>query len=325
MLTIRENLIETINGGAPDRFVNQFEFMELITEAPRLTRCPRGGQLTNEWGITFYWPEEQLGPFPLHDAEHVVMKGISQWRQSVKAPSLDYPEDRWAAAVEHAGSVDRKEKFVTAMMAPGLFEMTHHLGSMEGALAGFYTDPGAMHELIDYLADYEIRYARKLIDHLRPDALYHHDDWGGQDTTFMSAEMFAEFFLPRYKKVYGFYKENGVELVIHHSDSYAATLVPYMIEMGIDIWQGVMTTNDIPRLIGKYGGRISFMGGLDSGVVDFPGWSREAIAEEVERACRENGKLYYIPNLTQGGNYSSFPGVYEETSKAIDEMSRRMF
>jgi hypothetical protein len=36
-------------------------------------------------------------------------------------------------------------------------------------------------------------------------------------------------------------------------------------------------------------------------------------------------KLYFIPNLTQGGNYGSFPGVYEETSKAIDEVSKRMF
>ena len=54
--------------------------------------------------------------------------------------------------------------------------------------------------------------------------------------------MFEEFLLPAYKDIYGCYKENGVELIVHHSDSYAATLVPYMIEMGIDIWQGVMTT-----------------------------------------------------------------------------------
>lgn len=34
MLTIRENLLETINGGTPDRFVNQYEFMEVILAAP---------------------------------------------------------------------------------------------------------------------------------------------------------------------------------------------------------------------------------------------------------------------------------------------------
>ena len=30
MLTIRENLLETIRGGKPDRFVNQYEYMELV-------------------------------------------------------------------------------------------------------------------------------------------------------------------------------------------------------------------------------------------------------------------------------------------------------
>mgnify|MGYP000057883900 CR=1 FL=1 len=83
--------------------------------------------------------------------------------------------------------------------------------------------------------------------------IFHHDDWGSQTSTFISPDMFEEFFLPSYKKIYGYYKEHGVDVVIHHADSYAATLVPFMIEMGIDIWQGCMTSNNIADLIAKYG------------------------------------------------------------------------
>ena len=61
--------------------------------------------------------------------------------------------------------------------------------------------------------------------------------------------------------MYKFWKDNGVELIVHHSDSYAATYVPLMIEMGIDIWQGAMSTNNIPKLIERYGKQITFMGG----------------------------------------------------------------
>ena len=94
--------------------------------------------------------------------------------------------------------------------------------------------------------------------------------------------------------------------MIHHSDSYAANLVPSMIEMGIDIWQGVMSTNNIPELIEKYGGQITFMGGIDSGEVDREDWSREHIAQEVERVCRENGTKFFIPCNTMGArNLSS--------------------
>ena len=97
--------------------------------------------------------------------------------------------------------------------------------------------------------------------------------------------MFEEFLLPAYKQIYGYYKDHGVQLIVHHSDSYAATLVPYMIEMGIDIWQGVMTTNNIPELIQKYGGQISFMGGIDSASIDFEGWTPEIIEAQVKKAC----------------------------------------
>lgn len=137
--------------------------------------------------------------------------------------------------------------------------------------------------------------------------------------------MFAEFIVPAYKRLYGFYKENGVELIIHHNDSFSANLVPYMIEMGIDVWQGCMTTNNTPELVKQYGGQLTFMGDLDNGLLDREDWSEELIAKEVERACRSNGKLYFIPCLVRGLPGSTYPGVYEAVSKEIDRMSKEMF
>ncbi len=76
---------------------------------------------------------------------------------------------------------------------------------------------------------------------------------------------------------------------MHHSDSYAATLVPYMIDMGVNIWQGVMRVNDIPALIEKYGDKISFMGGLDSTVVDVPNWTPSSSAPRLRRPASRTG------------------------------------
>ncbi len=189
----------------------------------------------------------------------------------------------------------------------------------------FYEYPDEMHELIDCITQFELDFAAEVCKYIKPNALFHHDDWGSQTSTFISPEMFREFYKPAYQKIYGYYKEHGVELLVHHSDSYAATLVPDMIDMGIDIWQGVMTSNDIPRLIKEYGGKISFMGGIDSAAIDHPGWTREEVAREVRRACEECGKLYFIPGASQGLAMSTFPGVYEATSEEIDKMSREMF
>ena len=185
-------------------------------------------------------------------------------------------------------------------------------------MINFYDEPEAMHELIDYLTEYELKVAKEVISHIHPDALFHHDDWGSQKSSFISPDMFDEFILPAYEKIYGYWKANGVQLIIHHSDSYGANLVPSMIRMGIDIWQGCMYGNNIPELVKKYGGKISFQGGIDNGKVDKPDWKKEEVEAEVRKVIREvDSKNYFIPATVMGEPGSVFPGVYDYISDVI--------
>jgi hypothetical protein len=98
-----------------------------------------------------------------------------------------------------------------------------------------------------------------------------------------------------------------------------------MIDMGIDIWQGCVSTNNVPELVREYGGQISFMGDIDNGVVDCENWTPELVTKEVRRACEGSGKLYFIPCLAAGGPGSTYPGVYEAVSAEIDKMSKELF
>ena len=329
MLTKRQNLLETIRGGNPDRFVNQFEFLSLIRRNPYSMEYPypvQGGPPEkNGWGVTITFPAGTPGPFPVHDKGHKVLQDITKWREVVKAPSLDYPQEEWDKYKADAEAIDRNELFVTAIITPGMFEQIHYLMGMDDCMINLYEEPEAMHELIDYIVDWEIDYAKKLCENYHPDALLHHDDFGSYRSSFMSPDMFAEFIVPAYKKIYGCYKENGVELIVHHSDSYAANLVPYMIEMGIDIWQGAATTNNVPELVKKYGGQITFMGDLDNSILDRGDVTSEEVAAAVRRACIENGQLYFIPCLIRGGAGSTYPGVYEAVSLEIEKMSAELF
>ena len=329
MLTIRQNLLETIRGGNPDRFVKQYEFMEMIMLTPHSKRNKRAVKgeppMVDLWGVTKVFPDNTPGPFPIHTPETIVIKDMENWRDYVKAPPLDYPEEEWLECAKLYENIDRNEKFATFFYVPGIFEQCHYLMEIQNCLMAFYEYPDEMHELIDLIADWEVAYAEKVCKYLKPDALFHHDDWGSQISTFISPAMFEEFYLPAYKKVYGYYKEHGVELIVHHSDSYAATLVPYMIEMGVDIWQGVMKSNDIKKLIDTYGGKISFMGGVDSAEIDYVGWTPEVVAEKVEYACTTFGKHFYIPSASQGGPYSTFPGVYETMDAELEKMSAKLF
>jgi len=160
MLTKRQNLVEVMKGGNPDRFVKQYEAFAMMMKTP-ITRLkpPVGGEIVNEWGVTVRWPEGQLGAFPVHDEEHIVVKDITKWQDYVKAPTVEYPEEAWAIAITEANAVDRNEQYVTVFVAPGIFEHVHYLLSMEEALMAYYEEPEAMHELIDYIVEFELKLA----------------------------------------------------------------------------------------------------------------------------------------------------------------------
>lgn len=65
---------------------------------------------------------------------------------------------------------------------------------MEDALANFYEEPEEMKELIDFLTECELDFAKTMIERCH------------------------------------------IEAVLHHDDGYARNLIPYMVEMGMDIW-----------------------------------------------------------------------------------------
>jgi len=329
MLTAKQNMLETIRGGKPDRFVNQFEAVQLMFHpffAFGNTMVEKGGpDVVNAWGVTNSYPSNTPGPFPLHTPDKIVVKDITRWYDYVKAPPLKFTDEQWGIFKEQYDAVDGTQTFKAAFVAPGLFEQTHHLCEITNALTYYMTDPDEMHDLIKYLMEWELELAEGLCKNLKPDAIFHHDDWGSEISSFLRPEMFEEFFVEPYKKIYSYYKDNGVELIFHHNDAYSANLVPYMIEMGIDVWQGCMESNNIPELIKKYGDKITFMGGLDNKSVDFTGWTQEDAKKVVRRMCDACGDKYFIPCITQGGPGSLYKGTYQALIDEIDNYSAEKY
>lgn len=328
MLSVKENLKETMKkDGHPDRFVKQFEFMnQIMPDNYYMGDYPfrPGMEGYDQFGVLWRFPEGQMGAFPVHDPEHIVLKDITQWREIVKKPVPPEDPGFWAFLQTFVDRTDFESQYLAAFAPQGIFERLHALMGMEDAMASFYEEPEEMHALIDYLTEIEIEFAQVIQSHFPIDAVFHHDDWGSLKSSFLSPQMFHEFITPAYKQIYGYYHEQGW-LVVHHNDAYSANLVPDMIEMGIDIWQGPTPTNDIPKLIEEFGGDITFMGEIETKLLDVPDWTPEMVREEVERACRKCGKHSFIPCLTSGGSMSSHPGVYDAVNEEIDRMSKIMF
>jgi hypothetical protein len=322
-MNAKQNLKETVFG-TPTRFSNNFEACHLAFATPLFfhSAMPQygGEDAVDAWGVTNTFPIGTPGPFPVHTPEKVVIKDFAHWDQYVKFPSLDFPEEEWERLIKAYEEMPTDQAYCPAFVAPGIFERLHHLGGIDNTLIALYDAPDEVHELIKRVTDWEMRMAEDICAKIHPNSVFHHDDWGSLNGTFMSVGMFEEFFLDSYKQIYGYYHDHGCELVFHHSDSYAATLVPDMIEMGVNVFQGATSTNNIPELVKKYGDKITIMGGFDGRLVDKDGMTKEEIKKIVYDTLDAVGTPKgFIPCSAQGGPGSIYENVYRYLCECVDE------
>ena len=84
MLTPKQNMLEVIRGGNPDRFVNQYEAVQLLFH-PFMFASPllQPGQenVVNAWGVTNTFPKGVPGAFPVHTPDKIVVKDIEDWKR----------------------------------------------------------------------------------------------------------------------------------------------------------------------------------------------------------------------------------------------------
>ena len=264
MLTAKENFLETLKkDGRPDRLVNQYQPFVPIMNDP-LQRYTRGNRVRgttsiDKWGTEILFPEDAPGPMPHVTNENKVCPDITRWKEYVKVPDLAANcSQGWEDALASAAAVDRSEKLVMGFMGTGVFEQCHFLMGFEDTLMNFLLEPEAMHELVDAVAEYRFQYAKLLVDNLKPDVILSHDDWGSKRSLFMQPDTWREFFKDHYKRIYGYMKDHGV-IVIHHADSFCEPIVEDMVDIGIDVWQGVLPENDIVKLQKQLDGRMTLM------------------------------------------------------------------
>jgi hypothetical protein len=212
-----------------------------------------------------------------------------------------------------------------AFMPTGVFERLHFLMGFEDMLMNFLLEPEDMMDLCNAIGEYRYQYMKLIVDNIKPDVMLSHDDWGSKNSLFVSPETWREFIKPNYVKTYGYMKEKGI-IIMHHADSFMEPLVEDMVELGIDIWQGVIPENDIPKLQKQLNGRMTLMGGLDASIVDRADSTEEEIRREVRRACEAYAPGgHFIPCITYGAPGSLFPHVDPIINDEIDRYNKEVY
>ncbi len=114
-----------------------------------------------------------------------------------------------------------------------------------------------------------------------PDGLWVWDDLGFKNGPFMSPAMYREIVFPAHKRVFDFAHSHELPVILH-SDGRIESLIPHLIEAGIDCLQPleVKAGMDLLKLKKEFGHKIALIGGMDVRALETN--DRKAVDAELE-------------------------------------------
>lgn len=213
------------------------------------------------------------------------------------------------------------DRYVVLTSHFNLFERLHMLHGFERTLEDFYLEPEKIHRLIDMILEYKIEHlneaARRFGD--RVHGIFLTDDWGTQENTLVSEGLFREFFLDRYKKLFGTIHGHGWHAILH-SCGRVNDFVPLFIESGADVLNLQQPrAYGIQQLGAAFAGKVCFLT-----TVDIQTTLPSGDAAAVRAEARELIEHWSTP---AGGfivfNYGDSEGI--GTTDAIAEVMFREF
>jgi uroporphyrinogen decarboxylase len=193
---------------------------------------------------------------------------------------------------------------VVAPMGPP-YELFFGLGTGDFStwMITLATEPDYVDALLEKLTDLWLENLKRFVAAVgdRVQIIQICDDFGMQDSPFLSPKMFRELIMPHYQRGTRWIHEHTDMKVLLHSDGALRPLMPSIIEMGVDILNPVQTSAvgmEGPGLKADFGSEIVFWGGSLDCQHTLPFGTVDEVANEVAD---------HIRSLATGGGYVFAP------------------
>lgn len=165
------------------------------------------------------------------------------------------------------------------------------IGDFQAWMITLATEPDYVHALNERLTEAWLENLRRFHEAVgdRVQILQFNDDLGTQDAPFLSLGMFRELIMPYYKRGLDWVHEHTKMKVFMHNDGAISSLIPTLIEMGVDILNPVQTTAkgmDPAKLKQEFGEELVFWGGSCDCQGTLAFGTPEQVAKEVEQNLR---------------------------------------
>lgn len=193
--------------------------------------------------------------------------------------------------------VDREYPIIIYINGP-FWQLREWLG-FEQLCMLFHDDPGWIKEMIAFWEDFVYRLMDKMFAFLMPDHIHFSEDMAYKAHPMISPAMTQKFLMPCWSRWSRKCHDAGVRVVGIDSDGDVSTLIPIMIDAGIDYLDPmeVAAGNNLPAFREMYGQKIAFGGGIDKREIAKGG---QHIAREIDRLKPVIESGGYIPGCDHG-------------------------
>jgi len=164
-------------------------------------------------------------------------------------------------------------------------------------LISLYDQPDLIKDICETFLNFLLHYYDRIIRDVKVDCILIWEDMAGKQGSLISPEHFREFLTPYYKKMTGFARESGIDIVLTDSDGYVEELIPLIVETGVTGMYPFERAagNDLLRIREAFPD-LQILGGFDKMVL-FKDATRDQIDNELTIMKQMIEKGRFIPHL----------------------------
>ena len=250
----KETVCKAIAGQNPERipllYAKSLEKSDIIN-IPVVKHFMGPDKNISEWGFTWARLEDEL---LMGQPERPVIESWDSF-DTFTIPDANDPH-RFDHVAETMSKYGTDRYYKANFMLSG-FSIISLLRGFSNACEDLYTEREKIEKLADMVFGFEKDIIRRAAEH-GFSALGLADDWGTQNSLFISPDLWRDIFKPRYEEQIRLAHSLGMQVYLH-SCGYIFDIIEDLIEIGLDILNpGQPDINGIEKMGEKFGGRICF-------------------------------------------------------------------
>lgn len=177
-----------------------------------------------------------------------------------------------------------------------LFGWIRNWMGFEGVALACYDDPALIEEIMEHLTEMIVTLLSHSLQFAEVDFAMGWEDMCYNHGPIISPKMFADWMVPRYKRITNLLKEHGVDVVVVDCDGNINELVEHWLEGGVNCMfpLEINSHSDPVALRERLGQRVLLAGGVDKTKLSK---GKKEIGQEIERIRKTVESGGYIPHV----------------------------